>query len=177
VQTVADAFGELEAQIESVGRPETAIAKVIRDARRALVEQGFTPAASVVDRALRVVLIETLQGEAGSLADLNAAQAADAWRANRGPHAAHLVQRVLGEVLGQYARHVATRDVHRLVGGDAAPTVAHARRLARDLAERVSAVAERVDVASVEPSRVAAAWPNLVAAAFAEGKRPPRVDA
>jgi hypothetical protein len=177
VQTLTDAFGDLDARIEAAGRVDSAIGDVVRDARSALAEQGFTPAAAVVERALRVVLVETVQGDAGSLADVSATQAADAWRANRGSEPGQLVQRMLGEVLGQYARHVVTRDAHRLVGGDAAPTVGDARRLSRDVADRVSAVADRVDVAGVAPSRLAAAWPGLVAAAFSEGKRPPSGDA
>jgi hypothetical protein len=177
VQTLTDAFSELDARIETSGRADTAIADVIREARNALAHQGFTPAAAVVERALRIVLVHTLQGDAGSIADLDASQAADAWRANRGTEPSHMVQRLLGEVLGQYARHVVTRDAHRLVGGDVVPTVGDARRLARDIAERVTAVAERVDVAGVAPAGMATAWPSLVAAAFAEGKRPPSGDA
>jgi hypothetical protein len=177
VQTLVDASSELDARIEAVGRAESAIADVVQKARSALSEQGFTPAVAVVERALRVVLVETLQGEAGSIAEVDAAQAADAWRANWGAEPAHLVQRLLSEVLGQYALHVVTRDVHRLVGGDAAPTVADARRLARDLAQHVATVAQRVEVAQVEPAGMGEAWPTFVAAAFAEGKRLPSGDA
>jgi hypothetical protein len=177
VQTLTDAFAELDARIEATGRADSAIAEVVRDARNALAHQGFTPAAAVVERALRVVLVDTVQGDTGSIADINATQAAEAWRSNRGAEPAHLVQRMLGEVLGQYARHVVTRDAHRLVGGEAAPTVGDARRLASDLSARASAVAERVDVAGTAPADMATAWPALVAAAFTEGKRPPSGDA
>jgi hypothetical protein len=177
VQTLVDAFGDLDTRIEAAGRADSAIGEIVRDARSALTEQGFTPAAAVVERALRVLLVQTLQGDTGSLAEVNAAQAADAWRANRGAGPVQLVQRLLGEVLGQYAQHVVTRDAHRLVGSDAAPTAGDARRLTRDLADKVAAVAERVDVAGVESAQAADAWPSLVAAAFTEGKRPPSGDA
>jgi hypothetical protein len=177
VQTLTAAFDDLGRRIEASGRADTAIADVVRDARNALAHQGFTPAAAVVERALRVVLVRAVQGDAGSLAEISADQAASSWQANRGSEPAHLVQRLLGEVLGQYARHVVTRDAHRLVGSDAAPTVGDARQLSRDVAASAAAVAERVAIPASPPGDLGATWPSLVAAAFTEGKRPPDVDA
>lgn len=177
VQTLTDAFATLGPRIEAAGRADSAIADVVRDARNALAHQGFTPAAAVVERALRVVLVRTVQGDAGSLADVSAADAARSWESNRGAAPTHLVQRLLGEVLGQYARHVVTRDAHRLVGSDATPTVGDARQLSRDVAASAAAVAERVTVPATAPGGLGETWPALVAAAFTEGKRPPDVDA
>lgn len=160
-----DAHTTLAERLEHAERPGPVIAQVVVEARSALFDDGYSPAATVGERALRAVLIAASQSEV-PVADATGAQAAEAWRRNRGDPG-RLLSRFLGTVFGEWAAHVAARDTARLVPERSS---AQTRELARALSREVTELASSVPIAS--PSgRPGEQWSALVAAVFRKGRQ------
>lgn len=169
VESLLDAHARLSEDLAAAERPAPVIAARVSDARRALFDEDFSAVLPVAERALRVVLVQTLQS-ATPLADATGAEAAEAWERNRGTPE-DLVQRYVGQVFGQWAEHVAARDTARLVDFEGRDT-ATIRRLTASLSRHVSEVAEhavpRDRLGMTDVSRV---WREIVDAVFDAGRR------
>jgi hypothetical protein len=170
VEALAAAHSELPARFGASERPDVVILDCVRDARRALEAEGFTPAISIAERAMRAVLIRATQGES-SLDQLDGEEAAAQWVANRGPDAAALVQSYLGELLSQYTRHVVARDLPRLLGTREISDVRDLRSATQALAAEADSVGRSVEFPTRDAEVLASRWPELIAAAWARGKR------
>ncbi len=170
VDALAAAHEEMPARFGQSDRPDSVILECVRDARRALETDGFTPAISIAERALRAVLIGVTQGDS-SLDELDSKTAAEQWVANRGQDAAALVHSFLGELLSQYTRHVVARDLPRLLGTGAMSNVEDLRSSSQALAAEAQSVGRSFELPSRDVEVLAAQWSELVAAAFARGKR------
>jgi hypothetical protein len=163
--TVERLFSEMPARLEGSLSPASVVGDVLAEARAASHEAGFSPATPVAERALARLLLGTLAGAEGSSA------AAEQWVANRGQTSGDAVARYLGEVLGQYARHVTDREAGRLaerqIGASASAV------LSTDLAATAQALASVVYRANVANEQVDMRWHRLVSAAFEAGRALP----
>jgi hypothetical protein len=173
-EALLDAHARLSEQLAAADRPAPVIAAVVSQARRALFEEDYSVALPVVERALRIVLIQTLQGGT-PLAEATGRQAAEAWERHRGAPE-ELVQRFVGQIFGQWAAHVAARDTARLVDLEGRDT-GSVRKLSAELSRYVGGVAERaVPSDRLTASELGSAWQDIVGAVFDAGRRLERRD-
>lgn len=164
VEALTTSYDELGERLGQAERPSEAVADVVRRARDALAEEGWTAAAPFAERALQVVLISTARGD-NPLGEASSAEAAEAWVSRRGDEPSGLVRRFLGELLGQLARHAVARDAQRLVAEGTLANSADARRLTETVAAAVARAADDVEIGEQPAER----WPALVEEAFARG--------
>jgi hypothetical protein len=167
-EATVTAHDTLSDRLAAAEVPGAVIAAVVSEARTALFEEGYTPAISVAERALRRVLLEGAQGDL-PLADATGQQAAEAWAENRGEPDA-LVRRFVGELFGQWASHVMARDTARLIGPEQGRRNAEIRELSRAVSSQVAHVAgEAVGIVSV--ADIGSQWGELVDSVFERGRR------
>lgn len=165
-------YDELPTRLAENVPPEVSIGGIIAKARHESLNVGFSPASSLADRAFARVLISRTGGLAEvGLAAPNAMAAR--WVASRGDHPEELVAQFLGEVLGQFARHVTDREAGRLISSNRGAQ--ESARLSDALADRAfeigTAAGRRAMASGVQ---VDAAWDGLVADAFSVGRELPR---
>lgn len=79
----------------------------------------------------------------------------------------------VGELLGQYARHVTAREAGRLTEGDTGLTVRETRALTRRLAAAADDVGRAAGPPTEDAATLRAAWGGVIADAFARGRRLP----
>lgn len=164
----------LPERVAASERADIAIGALVAEARHASLEVGFSAASSLADRAFARLLLSTV----GDLSDAQAStpEALGArWRAARGPEPSDLVARFLGELLGQYARHVTDREAGRLVSQDRGAEAS--ARLTEVLAGRATDIGTSVGHASFATGGpIDAGWADLVSRAFETGRELPRDD-
>lgn len=171
---VLDAHGTLAERLRVVDRPEQAIQQALGSAREAATGDQGSAATALAERAFVAVLTRAAAGE-GSLASADAATAAEQFLATRGSPRQFLGG-YIGELLGQYARHVTAREAGTLTEGDASLTVRETRVLTRRLAAAADDVGRAAAPSTEDASVVRAAWGDLIADAFARGRRLPEGD-
>jgi hypothetical protein len=164
-ETLLEAHATLGERLAGADRPAPVLAAVVSSARNTLFDEDYTAALPVAERALRIVLIDTAQGDK-PVADATGAEAAEAWTRNRGD-ASTLLGRYVSELFGQWAAHVASRDTARLVGLEGGPSIGDVRALADRLSNAAAAVAGTVPVS--RPEAIGEHWQSLIAAVFAAG--------
>lgn len=153
-------FDEMPSRLAETRSVADAVRECISEARAASRDAGFSPATPVAERAFARLLLATVGG-----AD-SPTRAAEQWLENRGASAAEAVSRYFGEVLGQFAAHVADREAGRLAerGIGARASSGRSAELAGSAREIASLVSSRVS-----STDTTARWDRLVSAAFEAG--------
>lgn len=171
---LAAAREDLPERVARAVRPEHAIQEFVAEARAASAEAGGTPALAVAERALGALLTRSA-GQGESLTALDS-QTAAGHLATALASISGSVGAYLGEVLGQYARHVVAREVGRLTEGENPRGAAASRRTMRAIAADAEEVARYVSSPPSDAAGVREQWSSLVADAFREGRRLPAHD-
>lgn len=175
-ETLLEAHARLSERLEKAERPAPVIAAVVSEARSAMFDEDFTVALPVAERALKRVLISTLQSDV-SVADADGATASAAWAANRGAPE-DLVVRFVGEMFGQWAAQVAARDGARLVDFDGESPTAAVREWTHQVASYVGDVAaSSVAAAGIDTADVGSQWQRLIETVFSDGRKMRPTDA
>lgn len=169
---VVEAADVLPDQLAGGERPERVLRAYVAATRAASAELGATPALALAERALVAVLIRSAAGKE-SLATRSAEDAAQQLRASLSERNA-AVGSYLGEVLSQYARYVAAREIGRLTEGPKPVSVTTARETTRRLAAEAERVGFSVRPMVVDAAAVREAWSSLVHDAFGRGRELPR---
>jgi hypothetical protein len=172
--TISQAHDHLESALRSDASVADVLADLADDARRASSVEQSSAAEAVAERALLALLIRTLSGGEQSLSELGSEAAADRWRAARPETAEAFLSDFIGEVLAQYARHAVARESGRLALGPARLGASESRELTRLLASEAYAVGVAISPTDAAPERLRRDWADLVAKAFAAGRRLPR---
>jgi hypothetical protein len=171
VRGVVRAFDSLGEALTQAERPERALLPIVREARFAAIAAGAPASVAIAERALIQTLVMAMRRDA-PLAETTSAEAAEAWRENRGLSAAALAQRYLTEVVRQFALHAVSRDAaavfRRMEDAGAL------REFARSVGETAAAVADSATFDDYElrqsPAR---AWRNAVQTVFRAGRELP----
>jgi hypothetical protein len=128
---------------------------------------GASEALALGERALRAWLVRASSAE--SVATQDPAVAVERVR-SAGPETA--VAGYLGELLGQYARHVTAREIGRLTESEGG-SVRQAREVTRKLASLAAGVGAESTGLAADAATLRDQWARLVADAFARGRRLP----
>jgi hypothetical protein len=168
-QAVAAAAGQLGDRLQNVERPESALREYIADARAQSLAAAATPALALAERSMAAVLARAAGAEVIEGGEPERVEAAirSSFAEPR-----EAVGAYLGELLGQYARHVVSRETGRLTEGERGVGVAEVRARIRDLSRRAQEIGESVPV-TVDVRGVNEAWPALVREAFRRGRELP----
>jgi hypothetical protein len=156
----------LAERIQAGVAPDQAVGEYVAQARALAEQAGASSALAIGERALRAWLVRT---GADALAGPGAAEAAGL----AGVAPANPVAGYLGELLGQYARHVTSREIGRLTEASSELSVREARQLTRRLAVMATEIGRQTDAASGDAGAVREQWSRLVADAFGRGRRLP----
>ncbi len=151
-------------------RPELAVQAALaraRDASRSLPASAATP---IAERAF-LALITRVTASGKSLARTTPEQAAQNFASGRGTPRAFIASYV-GEILGQYARHVAAREAGRLTEREGVGTT-ETRRLASELARGAELLGRETAIPASDRAALRAGWESLIHDAFARGRRLP----
>lgn len=169
---LAEASEVLPQRVAQAARPESAIREYVAEARSASADAGGSAAIALAERALTALLTRSA-GQGQALAALDSQSAATHLAgALSNPGAA--VVAYLGEILGQYARHVVAREAGRLTEGELGRGAAGSRKAMRAVAARAEDVARVVTPPTrSEAAAVRQRWSALVNEAFHEGRRLP----
>jgi hypothetical protein len=168
---IVDAHTSLVDQLQASERPEQAIQQALGAARQASEAEPASSATALAERAFVAVLTRAAAGET-SLAGADAQAAAQHFAAARGTPA-DLLSGYVGELLGQYARHVTAREAGRLTEGDQGLTVSQTRVLTRRLAAAADEVGRSSPPSVESPGDARAGWEAVVRDAFSRGRRLP----
>jgi hypothetical protein len=168
---VLDAHATLAQRLNDSERPEYALQALISEARSASAAEPGSAAGAMAERAL-LALLTRLSAGGSSLTQTAPAEAAQRFTVARGSPA-ELLGGYVGELLGQYARHVTAREAGRLTEGEDAFSIAATRRLTRTLASSAERVGRQARLPAAEPDAVRAGWQQLIGDAFAHGRRLP----
>ncbi|HUA74317.1 MAG TPA: hypothetical protein VL988_06120 [Solirubrobacteraceae bacterium] len=172
---IFEAHATLAERLRASERPEQAIQQVLSSAREAATAEPPSAAAALAERAFVAMLTRTAAGDT-ALAALDGAAAAERFSAARGSPDRFL-SGYLGELLGQYARHVTAREVGRLTEGERAMSVRQTRALTRELAAAATEIGRATEVSAGSADAVRAAWSEAVSGAFVRGARLPEARA
>jgi hypothetical protein len=171
VQGLIQAYDTLDDALGQTERPEHAVLPIVREARSEAVAAGAPASLAIAERALMHTLAEALRGEL-PLAQSSSADAAEAWRQNRGSSAAALAQRYLAEVVRQFALHAVSRDAAAVFRRTADAGVS--REFARNVGDTAASVANAARFDDHELRQMPArAWAAAVQAVFAAGRELP----
>ncbi len=149
--------------------------QLVSEARAASDAETGSAAGAIAERAFVGLLARVTASEA-PLSQAASDDAAERFTETRGAPS-QLVGRYVGELLGQYARHVTAREAGRLTEGDAGLTVAATRRLTRTLAAAAEQVGREISAPSVDRDSIRSGWEPLIRDAFARGRRLPEAGA
>jgi len=166
-----EAHASLPDRLRAAERPEQALQAMIAEARAASETHPGSAAGAMAERAFLGLLTRVTAGER-SLAQAAPEQAAERFTAARGT-ASELVTGYIGELLGQYARHVTAREAGRLTEGDEGLGVGATRRLTRSLAAAAGRVGREAPAPAADGDAIRRAWQPLISEAFARGGRLP----
>lgn len=151
--------------------PERVLQTYVAEARTASAEQGGSAALAVAERAFAAMLTRAAAGDR-ALSGQEPAALADRLGATL-DRPGDAVVAYVGEVLGQYARHVVAREAGRLTEGPDGATVAETRRTARQLARDATQVSRDLPTPRGDPDSIRSGWDALVREAFRRGRRLP----
>jgi hypothetical protein len=168
---IIEAHATLPELLSASERPEQAIQQAVGEARAASVIEPASAASALAERAFVAVITRMAAGDA-SLATADPAAASARFVVARGTPG-DLLSGYVGELLGQYARHVTAREAGRLTEGEHGLTVSQTRRLTRALAAAASEVGRAGRVAADSAEAVRASWEGLVRDAFSRGRQLP----
>jgi hypothetical protein len=168
---IIDAHATLPERLFASERPEYAIQHAVGEARAASEAEPASAASALAERAFVAVITRAAAGDA-SLAAAAPADAAARFAAARGAPA-DLVSGYVGELLGQYARHVTAREVGRLTEGEHGLSISQTRTLTRNLAVAADEIGRAGRVGAGNANAVRASWEGLVREAFSRGRRLP----
>lgn len=161
--------GELSERLSASERTDTLLGSVISEARNASAQEGYSAAGAIAERAFARLLLATIQGGAD-----DPSVAAARWESARGSQR-ELVAKYVGEMLGQYARHVTDREAGRLISQRLGATAS--ARLSDELAQQAISIGSTTASAELRGTgNVAAAWERIVARSFEVGSALPRDD-
>lgn len=152
--------------------PERVLAAYVAEARAASAAEGGSAALAVAERAFAAMLTRAAAGDQSLSGQDGAAVAGRLGAALERPGEAVVVY--VGEVLGQYARHVVAREAGRLTEGPEGASVADTRRTARRLAGDAAQVSRELRAPRGDPESIRTGWDGLVRDAFQRGRRLPR---
>ncbi|MBI4935941.1 MAG: hypothetical protein HY828_18825 [Actinobacteria bacterium] len=164
--TVERLYDEMPARLAESTSATAAVGSALSEARAASHEVGFSAALPVAERALARLVLSTLGGAENPIA------ATEQWLANRGATSSEAVARYLGEVLGQYARHVVDREAGRLA--ERSIGAATSAALSTELAAGARQLASAAYSPAAVGEQLSARWSQLVSAAFEAGAALPR---
>lgn len=167
---LVDAHETLPERLAASDRPERALQAAVTEARAASREEPASAAAAIADRAFLAVLTR-VAGAGESLTQATAQEAAERFASGRGTRQAFLADYV-GELLGQYARHVTAREAGRLTEHEETGAAA-TRRLARALAAGAALLGREGVPPVADADALRAGWQPLIRDAFARGRRLP----
>jgi hypothetical protein len=165
-----EAHASLPDRLRAAERPEQALQALIAEARAASEAQAGSAAGAMAERAFLGLLTRVAAGET-SLARSAPAQAAERFAAARGTPS-ELVSGYVGELLGQYARHVTAREAGRLTEGADGLGIGATRRVTRTLAAAAERIGRQAQ-APAEGDAIRGAWQPMISEAFARGRRLP----
>lgn len=168
---ISDAHATFSERLAVSERPEHAIQQVVGEARAASEAEAASSASALAERAFVAVITRAAAGEA-SLATAAPADAAARSAAARGAPA-DFVSGYVGELLGQYARHVTAREAGRLTEGERGLSVSQTRRLTRNLAAAAEEIGRAGPVRADTADAIRANWEVLVRDVFSRGRRLP----
>jgi hypothetical protein len=164
-------YESLPDQLRSGDRPESVLQAVVANVKSDRFVETGSSAEAMAERAFIRLLTRTSGGGA-SLTQLSSKQAADQFVADRGtPN--RFVAEYIAELLGQYARHAADREIGRLAEIVPGTRLSEARRITRQIAEAAQQVGAQVRVGGVDDFSIRDQWASLVAEAFARGRQLP----
>ena len=166
--TLVDGLDHVPTLLGRSERPETALQQLAAEARGASEREGGSSALALAERAFLGVLSRTAAGEV-SLSETTSDAAAERFLAARGAPV-ELVTAYVGELLGQYARHVTAREAGRLTEGEQGITVRATRKLTRQLASRAEDVGRTGPPPPAARDALRAQWPSIIRDAFARGR-------
>ena len=168
---IAQAWEDLPDRIRQAERPEQALATLAVEVRAVGGIEKATPALALAERAFTALLSRTAAGET-SLAAQDSEGAASKFISARG-EPGQFVNSYVGELLGQYAKHIASRETGRLTEGGEGIGAGESRRLIRALATVAEGLSQDLPQVGVEPSQINAGWSELIRDAFARGRALP----
>lgn len=166
-----DAHQTLPDRLRAADRPEQALQQLVAEARTASNAEVGSAAGAIAERAFLGLLTRITAGDV-SLAHAAPDDAAERFTAARGAPA-ELVTGYVGELMGQYARHVTAREAGRLTEGEMGLTVSATRRLTRALAAAAEQVGRETSAPSADRDAIKSGWEPLIREAFARGRRLP----
>jgi hypothetical protein len=169
VDALIEAHSALPDRLRAADVPSAVIQSVVTDARHVADDEAGSAATALAERALERTLLSVARTDR-PLALLGGAEAADAWEANRGAPET-LARHFLGELLGQFARHAAARDLPALVGSKGVRGLTASRQVTEALGDEASRIALLVPLPTGGVEEFASRWASVVDAAFAEGRR------
>jgi len=171
---IAQAWEDLPNRIRQAERPEQALATLAIEARAVSDLEEPTPALALAERAFTALLSRTAAGKT-SLAAQDSEAAASEFISARG-EPGQLVNSYVGELLGQYTKHIASREAGRLTEGGEGIRVGESRRLIRALAADAEGLSQNLPQVGADPSEVGARWRELIRDAFTRGRALPEVE-
>jgi len=153
-----------------------AILDVVAEARRESARTGHASAAlPMAERALVGALMRATAGDV-SLSQLTPTEAAARFERQRGERG-QLLASFVGELLGQYARHVTAREMgamseKRTSRGEEVPglSISGSKRLARSLAAEADSVGRSIGDVPRSVEAVPGRWASLIGDAFERGR-------
>lgn len=166
-EAVARLYDEMPGRLAQSARADVALAEIVAEVRHASGQAGFSAASAIAERAFARLLLATTRGATDDAASVGAR-----WTASRGEAPVELVARYVGEVLGQYARHVTDREAGTLVAGHIGS--ADSARLTEALAVRAASIGTSAASEALQGvADVSSAWALVVARAFEAGRELP----
>jgi hypothetical protein len=168
---VAQAWDSLPDRLQAQERPEAAILTLASEARRASAHEEATAALALAERAFTATLARAASGDE-PLCNRSIESAAEEFaRSRQAPE--RLVGAYVRELLGQYARHVASRETGTLTEGPSPMRIGEIRPLIRQLAESAESTAESITDTGGTPDEVKGRWASVIHDAFARGRALP----
>lgn len=167
-----EAVDVLPDRMASADRPERVVQAYVATTRMASAEMEPSAALPLAERALSTMLLRSASGDA-ALSTRSGQDAAQLLATSLSESASALTG-YLGEVLGQYARHVTAREIGRLTEGDTGVSVTTARETTRLLAAAAQEIGRSVQSSAADLASVHGSWASLVHKAFERGRQLPR---
>jgi hypothetical protein len=168
---IAQAWESFPDRLQAQERPEAAILALASEARRATAHEEATAALALAERAFTATLTRAASGDE-PLSSRTAASAVEEFTLFR-TAPGHLVGAYVQELLGQYARYVASRETGTLTEGPSPMRIGEIRPLIRRLAESAESTAESITDPGETPDEVKSRWDSVIRDVFARGRTLP----
>lgn len=171
---VAEAWETLPQRLRTQERPEVAVLALASEARLATASEEPTVALALAERAFTAILTRTASGEQPLSSRSPESAAEEFTRSRNAP--SHLVAAYVQELLGQYAKHIASRETGTLTEGPKPMRVGEIRPLIRQLADSAERAASDLADPGRTPDQVKGRWAATVHDAFTRGRALPEGD-